>query len=137
MTAEDITAYLYDSSLTLPEQKPVTMVVEEILTLLASSEGVTYSRYFGDIRNQKLYAVSIYPEQSRKIPGRLQNRNILQTFLFENVDLLAEPRNCVGIWYDAEQDATYLDVTTILPDREEAVQLGKAYNQIGLLFTTA
>lgn len=51
--------------------------------------------------------------------------------------LLSDPRNSVGLWYDEEDGNTYLEVTATLPhqdetDRQEAIELGQRYNQIGM-----
>jgi hypothetical protein len=130
--AKDISVYLSDPFTTLPQITASEKVVEEVIVQFDKRDGITYSLYFGDVKNQKLYAVSIYPEQSRKLPGKRLNVGLLRTFLRENSELLRDPRNCVGVWYDAEQDSTYLDVSTILPEKTEAVRLGIAYNQIGI-----
>jgi hypothetical protein len=47
----------------------------------------------------------------------------------DNQDLLADPRNSIGIWYSDALDAIYLDVSATLPDRAESVSLGEWYNQ--------
>ena len=54
---------------------------------------------------------------------------VVKTFLRENEDLLRDPRHCVGIWYDAAEDQTYIDVSVTLSDETEAVRLGQQYNQ--------
>ncbi len=43
----------------------------------------------------------------------------------------------MGIWYDTENDRTYLELTATLPYRDEddlaeAIKQGKRYNQIGI-----
>jgi hypothetical protein len=138
MIANNLLIYLTNSSATLPSQKEVKQSVAEILQLFAQGEGATYSLYFGEVGNQPLYAVSVYPERGRKIPGKNLGERLIQSFVRQNLELLGDPRNCVGIWFDAESGTTYLDISTTLPDKEEALRLGQEYNQIGIYdFTRA
>ena len=46
--------------------------------------------------------------------------------------MLEDARNTVGTWYNREEDSTYLDITTTLPSRTEAVSLAMQYNQIAM-----
>ena len=78
---------------------------------------------------QNLYAVSLYPERSLVLPGRLIDQGVLRRFIKDNQDLLTDPRNSIGIWYSESLDAVYLDVSATLPNKSEAISLGEWYNQ--------
>lgn len=106
-TAKDLHDYLSHPTTLLPEPLPL----EEVIANIRQSHeqgGATFSRYFGDAVGQPLYAVSVYP------------------------DLLKDARNAVGTRYNREEDAAYLDITTLLEVRAEAVALARQYNQIAI-----
>ena len=61
----------------------------------------------------------------------------LRTFIASNDELLTDPRNSIGVWYDKEGDRTYLEITAVLlfldkADYTAAVRQGRRYNQIGI-----
>ncbi|MBV9851595.1 MAG: hypothetical protein JO250_18150 [Armatimonadetes bacterium] len=62
---------------------------------------------------QPLYAVSLYPERTKKIAGASVSGRLLAAYVRSNHDLLGDPRNNVGLWYTPQQNITYLDVTVI------------------------
>ncbi len=95
-------------------------------------EGATFSLRFGDLRGQPLYAVSLYPERTRRSTGNAVSNHILQLFIADNLDLLTNPRCSVGLWYNADEDVTYRDVVAALPDRQEAIMLALQYDQIAI-----
>lgn len=130
-TAKDLHDYINHPSTLLPEQKAVEEAVETI-RLSHEKGGSTFSLYFGDAAQQKLYAVSIYPDRAALVPGKPIPATLLKTFVRANDALLQDPRNAVGTWYNREEDATYLDVTTLLIARADAAVLAEQYNQIAI-----
>lgn len=132
MTARTLTEYLSDATTTLPAPMDLDGVVEAIVSLHQRNGGATFSLYFGELSGQELYAVSVYPERSALEPGKTIDLTILRRFISDVGLLLHDPRNSIGTWYDADNDETYLDVSTILPDQETAVTLGIRYNQIAV-----
>jgi hypothetical protein len=79
-----------------------------------------------------VYAVSLYPERTRRVKGRTVDAERLRAFIADNLDLLRDPRNSVGLWYSEEEAQTYVDVSATLPDKATAVTMGQAYNQIAI-----
>jgi hypothetical protein len=77
-----------------------------------------------------LYSVSLYPERGVMISGRRIGADVLTAFVTANLDLLRDPRNCIGTWYNEADNITYLDISAVLPDREDAIALSRRYNQI-------
>jgi hypothetical protein len=110
----------------------VEEAVAQVEQLHEEHGGATFSLYFGNVLGQELYAVSLYPERSVQIRGRSVPTRRLQAFLALNQDLLRDPRNAVGTWYNEEENTTYLDVSATLPDREQAILLAQQYNQIAI-----
>ena len=129
--AKDLIDYLFHPAAILPEPE----AVEEFAANIQRRHeigGSTSSRYFGDAAGQNLYAVSVYPDRTALIPGRNIPVTLLRTFIQANRTLLEDPRNAVGTWYNREEGSTYLDITTLLPDRAGAVLLAMQYNQIAI-----
>lgn len=91
-----------------------------------------YNPYFGNLKEKKLYAVSVYPDRGKILQGQGIDPGILRAFIEENQDLLADPRNSVGTWFDADEGLTYVDVSATLPGRQLTIRLAKKYNQIGV-----
>ena len=54
----------------------------------------------------------------------------MKAYITKNQTLLSDPRNNIGLWYDESRDETWLDVSTVLPGREQAGDIGRRYNQI-------
>ena len=127
--ADNLTAYLSDATLTLPPALSVKSLARQVASWLTTHEGATFSLFFGNMAGQRLYAVSLYSERSTVIAGGAVPNDLLQKFIEDNRDLLADPRNSIGIWYSDALHAIYLDVSAALPDRVEAISLGEWYNQ--------
>lgn len=132
MSAVDLVAYLANPAHGLPRRIGVQKAATAIVANLTDKTGTTFSLYFGFINLQPVYAVSIYPERGVSLPTENLTNSVLQSFVRANRALLSDPRNCVGVWFVKEENTVYVDVTTVLMDREVAVRLGKQYNQIGI-----
>ena len=127
--AENLTAYLGDATLALPPALGAALLARQAAAWLVDHEGATFNLFFGNMAGQSLYAVSLYPERSVVIPGETVPEDLLRKFIEDNQDLLADPRNGVGLWYSSTIQAVYLDVSVTLPDIVEAIFLGERYNQ--------
>jgi len=127
--ANNLTAYLSDATLTLPPVLGLEALTQQVASWLTTHEGATFNLFFGNMAGQSLYAVSLYPERSAVIAGGAVPEDLVRKFIEDNQDLLADPRNSIGIWYSDTLHAIYLDVSATLPDRVEAVSLGEWYNQ--------
>ncbi len=127
--ADNLAEFLREPDLSLPPPLAVETLQRQVSGWLSQNDGATFNLYFGNMAGQRLYAVSLYPERSVVLPGHTIPENLLRRFVGDNLDLLADPRNSIGIWYGEAIDAVYLDVSAALPDRSEAVSLGEWYNQ--------
>jgi hypothetical protein len=95
----------------------------------------TVNIYDGDMAGTDMWAVSLFPERTAKIPGAKVTKDQIYKFMRENADLLSsDPRLNVGTWYNKEDGITYVDVTALLPKRDAALaeSLGRKYNQIAV-----
>ena len=133
--ADGLGDYLNEKTTTIPPLLEPRKAASETLALYESSgrEGATFSLRFRDMRGQPLYAVSLYPERGRKSNGDTVKMRILQVFIAENLDLLSDPRCSIGLWYNADEDVTYLDIVATLPNRQEKTTLALQYDQIAIL----
>ena len=134
LMAKDLRTYLSNSRTRLPEPLSAAELIAHIRRRTADRQGATISPYFGDMLGQPLYAVSLFPEQQTAlvIAGRELPADVLEAFLRTNRELLADPRLCIGSWYQAESDLMFIDIVAVLPDREVAAALGRQYNQIAI-----
>lgn len=55
-----------------------------------------------------------------------------EQYLKDNADILSQPDKYFGTWVDKSSGKLYLDVSTHVRSREEAVKLGNAKNQIAI-----
>lgn len=129
----DVVAFLANPSREdLPEPIALDEAVAQILALHAANDGSTFNMYFGDLGGQALYAVSLYPDLGIVLDGKDIPEDVLRRFIEDNRALLEDPRVSVGTWYDSEGGKTYLDLSATLADREQAIELGRQYNQIAI-----
>ena len=141
LEANGLTNYLDDETVDLPLLLETAKAAETIASVFLQVDGATFNLYFGNMAGSPYFAVSIYLDQEAKHSKWWNGKSLsvfkLKTFITSNRELLKEPRNSIGVWYDAENDRTYLEVTATLPFRDkadytEAVRQGRHYNQVGI-----
>lgn len=132
MKAADLTTFLANPSAGLPRRIPLARLSEQISRSHFLDGGATFNPRFGSLVGQSLFAVSLYPDRSVIVAGRSLTPERIVAFALQNSDLLRDPRNCIGTWYDEDYDVTYLDVTAVVTEKPEALMLGARYNQVGI-----
>lgn len=139
--ASDLADYLSDKTTILPRLIETEEAATQIAHLFLSSNGATFSLHFGSMADKPYLAVSIYQDLEARYSKWWSGKSLsvfkLRAFIASNRQLGEEPRNSIGIWYDIENDRTYLEVTATLSfndksDYTEAIRLGRHYNQIGI-----
>jgi hypothetical protein len=130
--ATNLKQYLTRANASLPEQTHIEDAVEQILNLHEQSGGATFSLYFASQSGQRLYSVCIFPERSRIVPGRKISSETLAAYIRANSALLADPRCCIGTWYNTDTDRTYLDISVTVTNKKLALSLARRYNQEGI-----
>lgn len=128
----DIVQYLANPVGDPPPIGYLDAAVEFIEILHERDEGATYSLRWGNLAGLDLYAVSVYPDLGIAFSGRGIDKNVLQMFIAGNLDLLSDPRAAVGTWFNDVDGNTYIDVSAVLQDKEQAIELGERYNQIAI-----
>ena len=116
----------------LPREIEVDEVVRQVLVLHSSNGGSTFNLFFGDMLGSESFAVSIYPERSVVLPGKDVPIGVLRQFIVDNLDLLRDPRVSVGSWFSTDSKASFLDISATVPGRQQAIELGRKYNQIAI-----
>jgi hypothetical protein len=130
--ANSLKSYLSQPEAALPPQISVEEVIEEIVRLHKADGGATFSLFFGSQAGEPLWAVSPYESQTRRFRGREIARNRLLTFIRANRDLLQNPSHCIGTWYNEEDGFTYLDISLVESDPEQALALAVEHDQIAV-----
>lgn len=93
--------------------------------------GATIHPTRGDLAGQPFYAVAAHPERGVVLSGQ-PTLDDIRRFVHANADLLASGRHAIGTWHNPDDGKTYLDVSAALPEREEAIQMGRRHNQISI-----
>lgn len=124
--------FLDNTDTQLPQKISSQDVISEVERLHSQDKGATFSLYFGNMARQNLYAISVYPERTEITEGSVIDAVTISGFIHRNQDLLSHPLASVGTWYDEQDDITYLDVTILLRNKYEAIELGTRYNQIAV-----
>jgi hypothetical protein len=125
----DVATLLSQPTVRLPATLEPSEVARQNVALHRENGGSTVSLYFGNLAGQRLYVVDLFPERERVVPGAEVSQALLEQFVADNRDLLADPRNTVGTYYDEETGNTAVNVSSALPDRELALALARQHNQ--------
>lgn len=107
--------------------KPFTL--RETVAHVIRNGGITLDPTLGRPINQG-YAVSPYRERERVLPLEDFNVKALGHYLVENKDLLNQPGNYLGVWWDRETDKVYLDVSLVVFDEGTCQELAVQHAQL-------
>jgi hypothetical protein len=124
----DVATLLSQPTVQVPAMLDPSEVARQSVALHRENGGSTVSLYFGNLAGQRLYVVDLFPERERVVPGVEVSQALLEQFVADNRDLLADPRNTVGTYHDLETGNTAVNVSSALPDRELALALARQYN---------
>jgi hypothetical protein len=126
----DVAGLLSQPTVRVPAMLAPSEVARQSVALHAANGGSTVSLYYGDLVGQRLYVVDLFPEREREIVGPEVTAALVEQFVADNRDLLDDPRNTVGTYYDPDGGITYVNVSSVLPDREQALALARRHNQV-------
>ncbi len=102
------------------------MITQQIYGEALISGGCTFN-----FRTHKFewrgYALSPYPYAEAK--RQLTELNI-QFMISEHYALLKKPNHMLGIWYNADDEEWYYDVTIVVQSERQALRLSKLHKQI-------
>jgi len=78
------------------------------------------------------YAVAVHPKLSEVVQGRELSEETVTSYVRRNFAEITRA-GAFGTWYSSGSDKTYLDVVTIVRDRDEAIAMGTKHNQIEIV----
>jgi hypothetical protein len=78
----------------------------------------------------KGYAVSCHKGLEQKTPA-VDIRSTIAAYVVENFAILAQVDNVLGAWLD-ESNTLWLDISTVVESLDEALQIGRANNQVAI-----
>lgn len=104
-------------------------IVNDILHLIQTTGGATYSLSKGNLVGTDGYAVAIYPDREQ-IVSQL-DYDTVEEYLLQNEDLLSNSANSFGAWISGG-NKVYLDVVAVIKDLNEAMKLGRKHNQLAI-----
>jgi hypothetical protein len=105
-----------------------TLVAKQVNTTRKTG-GSSFSPGRGDLIGSDNYAISIFPDYSKIIKGKITQKQ-LSTFYLKNEDILFQyPELATGTWYRAGK--THIDLVVTIPTSNKfaAIELGRRYNQ--------
>lgn len=108
----------------------IAKIVHDLTMRNPEAMGTTYNILNGELANSKspLYAVAAFPEKSVDHPNEPKPEQIAD-FITKNLDLLKDPTNSIGTWFDKGDNKFTLDVAKTIPDRASALALGRQFKQ--------
>jgi hypothetical protein len=84
--------------------------------------GATINLFAGSLDGRRLFAIAV-EGRARRVPHRDLTASRIERYIEDQIDLLGSERYSLGIWYDAEEDVTWLDVSETLVDEDAALRL--------------
>jgi hypothetical protein len=114
----------------LPISKQASLA-STVLNLAKTTGGVTWNVPSNkNLVGTDNYAVAVHPDRSIILEKEPTEQDI-NDYIEANKDIL-NAENSLGIWYNKSSGKWYFDVVATLSDREQAIALGKANNQIAI-----
>lgn len=107
-----------------PKKEPVDQV-----SLHTENGGSSISQAGEDLIGKPGFAVSTHTDKTKTVKGKEITQEDLDQYKETNKGALKDPNNFVGTWYDAKSDQTYIDISTRVENKQEAIDLAKANNQ--------
>lgn len=86
-----------------------------------------------DLGGTHAYAVSVYKGREVQIPGQPTQAQ-LRDYIAANQDLLGDPNNVLGTWFNPKDEHTYLDISVTAPNVQIALALGRENNQLAVFY---
>lgn len=80
------------------------------------------------------YMVAVYGDRSQWLQGDdvtdpAKRETAIKSFMEKNKDVLSDPHNYLGTWYDTESGAISLDISRNIANKNEAVKFATAHNE--------
>lgn len=125
----------------VPTKQQLSRAVSVVSSLHAANGGATYNVVTGqDMGGTQNYAVSSRKDRELVVPGKTLSAETLRKYVEANDDLLSDPRNVLGTWFNEADGNTYVDISTVSQDMQSAMRFARAADQLAIFdlrtFTT-
>lgn len=78
------------------------------------------------------FVVAAFPERSRDLPLDQVTASDIESYMFDNADLLQRDGYVLGGWHDPDTGRVWLDVSVVTQSRQKAIELAQQNNQIAV-----
>jgi hypothetical protein len=95
-------------------------------------EGSTFNVAKGSLSGTPHYAVSVYKGREKKVPGAQLTPEVVKDYIAKNQDLLSDPKNSIGTWFNKGDGQSYLDISVTTDNLDEALALGQQNKQLAI-----
>jgi hypothetical protein len=113
------------------EATPDTVQASKQKTVSTHNEqgGSSISQIGEDLFGKPGFSVSVHPDRTMIVDGKDITEQDLDAFREDNKDLLSDPENFIGTWFDQSSGKTYIDISTRKENKQDAIDLAIRYNQ--------
>jgi hypothetical protein len=119
---------------TCKDRTPLSCIADLVDAAYAShnrTNGSTVSLVNGNMEDEKLFTVSIYPNRTKEFGERPTWQELFE-FAKANLDLLSKPGHALGTWFNDYDLVHIVDVVICIPDRDVALELGRRFDQLAI-----
>ena len=102
--------------------------VADIINATAECGGASFSIDGRNLFGAPFYAVSVHPEHERIVSAPL-SPEVLDTYISERADIW-DDSHIIGTW--EHEGRVYLDVVTLVADRDDALALARQHGQLAI-----
>jgi hypothetical protein len=116
------------------DRTPLSCLADLVNAAFAShnrTNGSTASFSRGDMKDEKLFVVSIYPDRAKEFVERPTWQELFD-YAKANLDLLLKPNHACGTWFNDYDLVHIADVVICIPDRDVALELGRRFDQLAI-----
>lgn len=78
------------------------------------------------------FSVSVEEGTGMIVDGKKITEKHILDFIEKKKHLLKNPNNIIGTWYNPEDGKTHIDVSTVVKTEDEAMEIGRANNQLAI-----
>ena len=107
------------------------MNLSSFLSTVLADGGASYNITTGDTTPNTGYMVSIDGYEERHVRTNIFN-SVLRDYIVRYNEILSDGETFLGGWLDNQADEVCLDVSMHIPDLQEAINFGKAGNQVAI-----
>ena len=116
-----------------PRASEIKKAASVAVSLHSEFGGSSYNVVTGqNLAGTNNYAVSPYSDRELIVPGKDVPTDVFEKFISANEDLLGDPRNILGSWFNEQDGNTYIDVSVVTESYSEAMRIAESANQIAI-----